>query len=100
MISRKSTPQITEYLQALKSSPLLGGQVVYHRLIPEEKPSWGSLRKPWPSAVQQVISRLGISSLYSHQAKAIDLIRSKKHFLVATPTASGKTLIYTLPGLG
>ncbi|MFH1102655.1 MAG: DEAD/DEAH box helicase [Pseudomonadota bacterium] len=99
MILRKPTSQITEYLQALKSSPLLGGQVVYHRLIPEEKPSWGHLRKPWPSAVQQVISCLGISNLYSHQAKAIDLIRSKKSVVVATPTASGKTLIYTLPVL-
>ncbi|MEW5909998.1 MAG: DEAD/DEAH box helicase [Thermodesulfobacteriota bacterium] len=89
--------EISEYLRALKSSPLLGGQVVYHRLISEEKPVYGKLEKPWPPPLTQVISALGIQDLYSHQVHAIDLIRSNKSVVVATPTASGKTLIYTLP---
>ncbi len=41
----------------------------------------------------------GIKRLYSHQARAIDLIRSGRHVVVATPTASGKSLIYNLPVL-
>jgi len=39
----------------------------------------------------------GIEKLYSHQAAAAELARSGKHFVVVTPTASGKTLCYNLP---
>ena len=41
----------------------------------------------------------GVSDLYSHQSEAINHIRSNASVVVATPTASGKTLIYTLPVL-
>ncbi|MCP3955755.1 MAG: DEAD/DEAH box helicase, partial [Desulfobacterales bacterium] len=33
----------------------------------------------------------------SHQAQAIDLIRNGQHVVMATPTASGKSLVYTVP---
>lgn len=46
-----------------------------------------------------VLDRQGVEKLYSHQAHALDLIRSGRHVVAATPTASGKTLIYTLPVL-
>ena len=42
---------------------------------------------------------MGIRAFYQHQTRAIDLIRNKRHAIVATPTASGKTLIYNLPVL-
>ncbi len=41
----------------------------------------------------------GIEHLYSHQAAAAELARAGKHFVVVTPTASGKTLCYNLPVL-
>ena len=41
----------------------------------------------------------GIHELYSHQARACELARAKKDFVVVTPTASGKTLCYNLPVL-
>ena len=44
-------------------------------------------------------SGLGIPRLYSHQGEALAAIRAGKNLLVATPTASGKTLIYNLPVL-
>jgi DEAD/DEAH box helicase domain-containing protein len=66
-------------------------------LIPEEKPIYGRLERPWPEPLGKVISAIGIKDLYSHQVRAIEMIRSEKSVVVATPTASGKTLIYTLP---
>jgi DEAD/DEAH box helicase domain-containing protein len=39
----------------------------------------------------------GIRELYSHQARAFDLASRGKHVVVATPTASGKSLCYNLP---
>ncbi|MGB5415726.1 MAG: DEAD/DEAH box helicase, partial [Polyangiales bacterium] len=39
----------------------------------------------------------GIRELYSHQARAFELASQGKHLVVATPTASGKSLCYNLP---
>ncbi len=41
----------------------------------------------------------GLDRLYSHQAAAFDSITAGQHTCVVTPTASGKTLCYTLPVL-
>lgn len=38
----------------------------------------------------------GISRLYSHQAEAIEAALAGRHVVAATPTASGKTLIYNI----
>ena len=39
----------------------------------------------------------GIAQLYSHQSAAWTMAGSGRHFVVVTPTASGKTLCYNLP---
>ncbi|MGV3622730.1 MAG: DEAD/DEAH box helicase [Archangium sp.] len=41
----------------------------------------------------------GMQTLYTHQAKAFELATSGRDFVVATPTASGKSLCYVLPVL-
>ncbi|MFN3594396.1 MAG: DEAD/DEAH box helicase, partial [Thiobacillaceae bacterium] len=41
----------------------------------------------------------GITRLYSHQAEALTLARAGQNLVVATPTASGKSLCYHLPVL-
>ncbi len=41
----------------------------------------------------------GIDQLYSHQADAFAAITASRHTCIVTPTASGKTLCYTLPVL-
>lgn len=44
--------------------------------------------------VQSVYRRRGVNRLYSHQARAIEEALCAHHVVVATPTASGKTLVY------
>src|SRR5450631_1602556 len=44
-----------------------------------------------PSLVRALASR-GITTLYSHQAKAFEIAQRRKPFVVATPTASGQSL--------
>ncbi|MBK5970109.1 helicase [Thiorhodovibrio winogradskyi] len=39
----------------------------------------------------------GLNALYTHQREAWDLARAGQHLVIATPTASGKTLCYNLP---
>lgn len=45
------------------------------------------------------LQRRGFESLYGHQARALELALAGHDVLVATPTASGKTLAYSLPVL-
>ncbi len=58
---------------------------------------------PYPSWVnprlKDVLVKRGMKQLYSHQAKAIDLVRQGRDVVLVTPTASGKTLCYNLPVL-
>ena len=66
-------------------------------MIRKKKASWKSPEKPWPGDIQAVLSHLGIDRLYNHQVQALDFIRSGKNIVTATPTASGKSLIYNIP---
>jgi DEAD/DEAH box helicase domain-containing protein len=88
---------IKEYVQSLVSSKRLGSQVVYHKILPDQPARLSQPKHPWPEQIRRIITAQGIRDLYRHQAEAIDLIRSGRHVVVATPTASGKTLIYNLP---
>jgi DEAD/DEAH box helicase domain-containing protein len=47
----------------------------------------------------QVLRGRGLERLYEHQAHAIEAALDGRDVLVSTPTASGKTLCYTLPVL-
>ena len=71
--------------------------MVYHTVLPDRAPRLSKPSHPWPKKIQDIIASAGIQDLYGHQVEAIDLIRSGRHVVVATPTASGKTLIYNLP---
>lgn len=47
--------------------------------------------------VVSALSARKMSQLYCHQSLAFEAVRAKKHIVVATPTASGKSLCYNLP---
>jgi len=47
--------------------------------------------------VREALQRRGIEQLFSHQAEAYQLARSGRSLVIATPTASGKSLCYNLP---
>jgi len=93
----KCQNRIGEYVRSLKASPILGRQVVFHKEIAATEACFNSLARPWSDEMQVLLEGSGISRLYSHQVSAIDLVRSGRHVVVSTPTASGKTLVYNLP---
>ena len=95
MISGRGT--VPEYLLSLLDSDRYGPQVVAQRTFPSSEPVFGTTESGLPHALKEVLEKNGIHKLYSHQAQAIDLVLRKKNVLVATPTASGKSLIYNLP---
>jgi DEAD/DEAH box helicase domain-containing protein len=91
--------KIDEYLRALAKSERLGSQVAFQTVLPEHPARWLPINTAWSDAIQKALRSQGIRQLYQHQSQAIDLIRDGQHIIVATPTASGKTLIYNLPVL-
>jgi DEAD/DEAH box helicase domain-containing protein len=50
-------------------------------------------------ALRPLLAARGIGALYRHQARAIDALRAGSDVVLATPTASGKSLVYALPAL-
>ncbi len=58
---------------------------------------------PWPEwlhdPVREAFQRLGVPAPWTHQRTAADLAHAGRHTVVATGTASGKSLAYLLPGL-
>src|ERR1700690_2759608 len=50
-----------------------------------------------PAALREALLGRGINFLYSHQLQAWDFTRAGKNIVIATGTASGKTLAYNLP---
>lgn len=91
--------KITEYLQSLIRSERLGRQVVFQTALPQSRALWSEPITRYPSAIEQALRTAGIKSLYRHQSQAIEKIRNRQNVIVATPTASGKSLIYNLPVL-
>ncbi len=89
---------VRDYITALLASPF-GRQVTHHRALPAREAAHAPNRRPWPKAIRDILARNGIGDLYTHQARATDLIRAGRHVVVATPTASGKTHVYNLPVL-
>jgi DEAD/DEAH box helicase domain-containing protein len=90
---------IGHFLDSFFASERLRSQVVFKKKLPATEAIWAEPREPWPDSIRAVLESAGIKKLYRHQATAIDFIRNRQHVIVATPTASGKTLVYDLPVL-
>ena len=77
----------------------IGGNVtVWEKLHPRE-----SRTRPLPvnlhPALREALCVRGIAAIYTHQARAWELTHAGENCVLATPTASGKTLAYNLPVL-
>jgi DEAD/DEAH box helicase domain-containing protein len=73
------------------------GQVAVHRTFKEREARYAELERPLPAQLADALRREGIGRLYTHQAQAIDRLRDGLHTIIATGTASGKTMSYHLP---
>ncbi|NLX49515.1 MAG: DEAD/DEAH box helicase [Methanospirillum sp.] len=66
--------------------------------IPGEPARFAGLHVLLPDLLEGWLAREGIQ-LYTHQAETIEAVRAKRDVVITTPTASGKTLAFTLPVL-
>ena len=67
--------------------------------IPASEGSFAPYPRWIDPMLQKVLTERGIHKLYSHQARAIDVVHQGRDVVLVTPTASGKTLCYNIPVL-
>lgn len=86
-------------LLQLRLDSRIGPNITYWHVIPPRQ----AIFEPFPEDLHPELVRAleskGITSLYSHQARALELVRRGESVVITTPTASGKTLCYNLPVL-
>jgi DEAD/DEAH box helicase domain-containing protein len=87
------------FLYHLVSLPDYRQQVVHIERIHPQAALTGKLDNSLHPTLQICLESLGISALYSHQAEALNAILAGKNVIIATPSASGKTLCYHLATL-
>ncbi|HSI05931.1 MAG TPA: DEAD/DEAH box helicase, partial [Myxococcota bacterium] len=68
-------------------------------VVPERPARLTELPDELSSQVATALRSRGVKQLYTHQADAYLRARAGEHVVVATPTASGKSLCYNLPVL-
>ncbi|MBW1980987.1 MAG: DEAD/DEAH box helicase [Deltaproteobacteria bacterium] len=85
-----------QFVKFLKTAELPGARLAHYQFLPRRTARYGSLRQPLAPQLQNGLAQLGIRRLYQHQVEALDLCRQGKNVVVATPTATGKSLIYNL----
>ncbi|MBF0621645.1 MAG: DEAD/DEAH box helicase [Magnetococcales bacterium] len=68
-----------------------------HVSLPAEDGAFVDYPSDMDARLIKLLQARGMNQLYSHQGEAWSLIRNKKNCVIATPTASGKTLCYNLP---
>lgn len=86
--------QLISYLRANRD---FMQNVVHWHDLPSSSPNYKDLPENLDPRLKQVLFELGIHQLYSHQREVWDEIQKEKNVIIATPTASGKSLSYLLP---
>ncbi len=83
-------------VERLVKHPALGPMVVHRRRLAGVEGVYAEPREPLPARLTEGLALRGVERLYSHQAEGIDHLRQGRNLLIVTPTASGKTLLFSV----
>jgi DEAD/DEAH box helicase domain-containing protein len=86
-------------LRRLLEHPLLGPRIVHHRRVEGRTAQFGRLAHPLPRELADGLASLGLDRFFLHQVEALDAVDAGENVLVATPTASGKSLVFAVPAV-
>jgi len=79
----------------LRDRPHYDGQIVDERTLPGREARTRDV--DLESRLSSALAGRGIDALYDHQADAVEAVRDGDDAVIATETASGKSLAYTVP---
>ncbi|MBA2360764.1 MAG: DEAD/DEAH box helicase, partial [Actinobacteria bacterium] len=89
----------TKPASALWEDLLEGEEVAYVGEEPARKARTAPLPESLEPRVRAALTTAGVDELFTHQAEAWEAAQRGEHLVVATGTASGKTLAFNLPVL-
>ena len=72
-------------------------RVAFSARLPARAARRGSTAVPLSRRVVERLTARGVDELWDHQARAVDALRAGTHVVIATGTASGKSLCYQIP---
>ncbi|MFL5721875.1 MAG: DEAD/DEAH box helicase, partial [Chloroflexota bacterium] len=84
-------------LSRLLEEPSLARGVVHHAVLPARPPDFEDFPDWLDPRIVAGLAGRGISRPYTHQAEAIEAVHGHSDVVVVTPTASGKSLCYSVP---
>ncbi|WP_049987811.1 DEAD/DEAH box helicase [Halobellus rufus] len=84
-----------ELVEWLRTRPYYAGQIADHRRIEGAAATHADVALE--PRLRSALADRGIERLYRHQADTIEAVRDGENVVLATPTASGKSLAYTVP---
>ncbi|PSP79746.1 ATP-dependent helicase [Halobacteriales archaeon QS_1_68_20] len=84
-----------DVVEWLRSRPYYEGQIETTRTEPGRDPTYADLDVE--SRLASALADRGIERPYRHQTAAVEAVREGDDVVLATPTASGKSLAYTVP---
>lgn len=90
---------VVAFLAQLQASRHYREQIVGQRVLPARAAEFREPQTPMPERLRTWLQAIGIEQLYGHQADAFDAVRAGQDVVIATGTASGKSLCYQLPVL-
>ncbi len=88
---------LKNFLSDILRDHRLAPDIVYRRVLVGNRARLHQLDPPLSEPLVRALSAEGVKNLYLHQAEGVRLAREGHNVVTVTPTASGKTLVYTLP---
>ncbi|MGE5264417.1 MAG: DEAD/DEAH box helicase, partial [Acidobacteriota bacterium] len=87
------------FLAYLKANKAYSNQILHVEHLAPRPPRYGKLSRALARDLTAALKGQALDQFYTHQAQAINLARQGHDVVVATGTASGKTLCYNIPVL-
>ncbi len=88
-----------DFIDYLTSADGYQQQIAHIQYIPSQKARSGTLQAPLHPLLNESLEKAGVSSFYLHQTQAINAALSGQNVMIATASASGKTMCYNVPVL-
>lgn len=86
-------------LQDWRARPELWNQIALEHALPANPERASPLPEELHPSLRDALAQVGLHHLYRHQRLCWDAVQAGQDVVVATPTASGKSLAYNLPVL-
>src|SRR5436309_731385 len=87
---------INAAVEGWKADSALDRAFVLDETLPGTEAKFAAFSEALAAPVRAALERRGVQKLYAHQARAFEAVGEGRDIVVATPTASGKSLCYHL----